>query len=33
MPICKICGIDKPESEYYKSNKATCKECKKKRDY
>ena len=33
MPICKICGIDKPESEYYKSNKVTCKECKKKRDY
>lgn len=33
MPICKICGIDKPENEYYKSNKSTCKECKKKRDY
>lgn len=33
MPICKICGVEKPESSFYKSNKSTCKECVKERNY
>lgn len=33
MPICKVCGLEKPESEFYARNKSTCKECVKQRDY
>lgn len=33
MPICKVCGKDKPIEAFYTSNKSTCKECKNKRDY
>ena len=31
--ICSICGLDKPENDFYKSNRKTCKECSKERIY
>lgn len=31
--ICSKCGLDKPESDFYKSNKYTCIECVKKINY
>lgn len=31
--ICSICGLDKPETEFYRRNKSTCKECVKERSY
>lgn len=33
MPICKVCGKEKSENDFYTSNKSTCKECVKERNY